>query len=131
MGLMAECLEYVGRLVIVTPFYGWGWAFGPDSPFSDYDQVEALGPFRVRLKEFYRVGGELRGATGVIEEPDCPLNGALNEFSTRHVGDWNFSSRLADYNVSIGSRFVQHHSGQKSATGTPSLQGFAEIKHAV
>lgn len=131
MGLMAECLDYTGKLVTVKPVYGWGWAYGPGSPFCDYDQVEALGAFRVRVHDFYRINGELRGVTGVVEEPGCPIHGALIEFSTRHVGEWNFTSTPGHYNVSIGSSFVEHPSGQVSAIGAPSLQGFAEVKHAV
>lgn len=103
---------------------------GQAPPFSDYDQIDAVGDFHVRVSEFYWMDGEIRGAIGVIEEPDCAINGSLIEFATRHVGEWNFTSKPAYYNVSIGSHLVRHDSGAVSATGVPSLNGFAEIRHA-
>lgn len=105
--------------------------YGPDSPFSDYDQIAALGTFRARVNEFHKINGELRGGTAVVEEAGCSINGAVVAFSTRHGGEWNFTSKPGHYNVSIGSNFIQHSTGQMSATGTPSLQGFAEIEYAV
>jgi hypothetical protein len=130
VGLTSECLQYVGKLVVARPVYGWGWSFGADSPFSDYGQIDAIGDFHVRVSEFCWLDGEMRGAIGLIEELDCAIDGSLIEFATRHAGEWNFTSKPAHYNISIGSHLVRHDSGAVSATGAPSLNGFAEIRHA-
>ena len=131
MGLTKECLGLVSRQVVVTPQYGYGWVFGPQSPFKNYEEIEVLGPFRIRIKELFRNREGISGGAGLIEAPEIKIHGALLVFSPRHVGDWDFTSRVGSYNISLGSQLEEGPNGAVGASGFPAIQGFAGIHHAV
>jgi hypothetical protein len=105
-----------------------GWAFCPESAFDSYDDIERAGTFHAVISRLFEQSGELSGGIAIIREPGHSMDGALVGFSTRHVGEWNFTSRAGQFNVSIGEKEVRDPGGGLHAVGRPDLQGFASIR---
>jgi hypothetical protein len=127
MGLAEECRRYVGRRVLIRPFYGYGWSrFDPGAPRLSYEEAAGPAPFHARLSELFEYDGELRGGIAIIDEPGHLYHGFHTVFSTRHVGEFDFTARLGHYNVEIGPSI--HVTAWPHAAGSPALMGFAEIR---
>jgi hypothetical protein len=88
----------------VKPIYGWGW-YRLDAPEIRVP-AEVNGvprPFHCRIKDFFYFHGELRGATGIIEEVGHIYNHLWVVFSSRLSGTRNFTDYLPHCDVQIGS----------------------------
>jgi hypothetical protein len=104
-GLDPSAAAYVGKLLEVRPFHGYGWN---ESHLVDgsYTHQDITPPplFKVRLKRLWSYEGTVRrGGVGQVESPGHPLDGMWLLFSTRHVGHFDFTERIADYNVAVMS----------------------------
>jgi hypothetical protein len=97
-------LEFIGKLVCARPVYGWGWSMSSDKGTNSANSVPVEIPilFQFRIAEYFDWNGERRGGIGHIEEPEHIYDGYWLLFYTRHVGCFDFSSRIADYNFHIG-----------------------------
>lgn len=127
MGLTEECRRYVGRRVLVRPFYGYGWSrVDPGAPRLSYEEAAGPPPFHARLIEFFEDDGELRGAIAIVDEPGHRYHGLHTVFSTRHVGEFDFTARVGHYNVEIGPEI--RVAAWPHVAGSPALMGFAEIR---
>jgi hypothetical protein len=87
-----------------------------------YDDVARAGPFHVVITRLFEWDGELRGGMATIQERDHELDGLRVAFSTRHVGEWNFTSRPGLYNVTVGAEEIETadgwlHAGGRGAMG--------------
>jgi hypothetical protein len=103
MGLEESCNSYLGGLVAVKPVYGWGWSRldAPEIPVP----AEVNGvprPFHCRIQDFFYFRGELRGATGRIEESGHTYDGLWAVFYTRLVGTYDFTNNLPHCDIQIG-----------------------------
>lgn len=126
MGLTQQCKAYVGRCVFVRPIYGWGWCrTDAGAPQLTYHEAAGPPPFHARIASFFEYDGELRGAAAVIDEPGHSLHGFHTVFSTRHVGEFDFTARVGHYNIEIGPDI--RPDSWPHVVGSPALAGFAEI----
>lgn len=128
MGLTPDCRSYVGRTVLIAPFYGWGWDFGSQARYTSYDDVDRAGPFHAVITRFFEWEGELRGGIGTVQERGHALDGLRVAFSTRHVGEWNFTSQPGQYNVTVGAEELETAEGWLHAGGSGTMQGYASIR---
>ena len=127
MGLTEECRRYVGRRVLIKPFYGYGWSrTDPDAPQLSYEELAGPPPFHARLSEFFEHDGELRGAIAIIDEPGHRYHGFHTVFATRHVGKFDFTVRVGYYTIEIGPDI--NSTAWPHVAGSPALVGFAEIR---
>ncbi len=127
MGLSEACRRYIGHRVLISPFYGYGWSrLDPDAPRLSYEEMAGPPSFHARLAEFFEHDGELRGATAIIDEPGHRYHGCHTVFSTRHVGEFDFTTRVGHYNIEIGPSI--HEGAWPHVAGSPALMGFAEIR---
>jgi hypothetical protein len=105
-GLDTSAVAYVGQLLEVRPFHGYGW---------DESRLQGQGysrraiappqPFKVRLKRLWSFrDAARRGGVAQVEMPGHPFEGMWLTFSTRHEGRFNFTDRLGAYNADLGSR---------------------------
>lgn len=90
------CEEYVGRTLIVEPYYGHGWYHPSGGPFGDH---EIPPPFHFRIERLYSYKGEGRGVLAHVTEPGFVYHGFWLVSMTRHLGKWNFTDRPANYNL--------------------------------
>jgi CAAX protease family protein len=103
LGLSEDSLQYVGRLVMVWPYSGWGEPTVDRMNSGRFPrEVSPPTPFNARVVQLLDHQGELRGAVAVIEEPGHPYDGWQVTFNTRYPGEYDFHSRIGVYNVSIG-----------------------------
>jgi len=93
--LEAACEEYAGRTLIVEPLYGYGWCHPPGGPFGDHGTPT---PFHIRVERLYTYKGERRGVLARVTEPGFVYDGFWLVSMTRHLGEWNFTDRPANYN---------------------------------
>jgi len=94
--LEAGCDEYVGRTLIVEPYYGYGWYHQTSGPFGDHG---VPAPFHLRVQRVYSYKEERRGVLARVTEPGFVYDGFWLVSMTRHVGVWNFTDRPARYNL--------------------------------
>jgi len=122
MGLDESTDAFVGPLLDVRPFYGWGWDGNVEAP-------AAPESFRVRLHRIWRERGDRRGGVGLVQEPGHRYHGYWVLFSTRHEGTFNFTSAPGHYNVSLSeTEPVDNSSGWPvAAAGGDHAAGYAEI----
>lgn len=107
--------------------YGYGWCrTDPGAPPLSYEEATGPAPFHVRIASFFSHDGELRGAAAIIDEPGHSLHGFHTVFSTRHVGEFDFTERAGHYNIEIGPDI--RPDVWPSVIGIPALAGFAEIR---
>ena len=126
MGLTQDCRSFVGRGVFCEPSYGYGWIKQIPDVAGNYPAIAVPKPFHMTIDRFFEVAGELRGGIGTIREPGHPLDLCRISFSTRHAGEWDFSKRVAQYNLQIGSS-EQESQDWLIAVDGPSLVGFGSI----
>ena len=100
MGLSDSVERFVGTLLVVTPFYGWGWTQGV-AWSGKSKPIEVPAPFHLRLSRLWNWEGERRGGIGQIEENGHDLDRHWVIFSTRHVGSFDFDEHIGQYNISI------------------------------
>jgi hypothetical protein len=127
MGLEESCKSYLGSLVAVKPIYGWGWSRldAPEIPVP----AESNGvprPFYCRLQDFFYFRGELRGATGRIEESEHISDGLWCVFSTRLVGTYDFTDNLPHCDIQIGSD-VPTGEWPEFTSGSPIVNGYCFV----
>jgi hypothetical protein len=101
MGLDETSEKYVGKLLYVSPFYGWGWG----ESYWENGQLKNRGieeppPFRVRVTRLFSYQAVKRGALARIEEKGYPYDGYWVVFSTRTVGVYSFE-KLGYYNIDL------------------------------
>lgn len=127
MGLTEECRRYLGQHVLVKPVYGYGWSrTDPGAQQLSYEEMAGPAPFHARLSTFFEHDGELRGAVAVIDEPGHCYHGFHIVFATRHVGEFDFSTRVGYYTIEIGPDI--RTASWPHVGGSPALVGFAEIR---
>lgn len=131
MGLSLECQSYVGNQVLVDPYYGYGWNQQVPDYWGVFPDVDVPQPFHMVIDRLLSVGGELRGGLGTVREPGHALDGNRVSFSTRHTGEWNFTDRCGEYNLSVGSVEQLTVDGRFIVTGLPALTGFGNIRDDV
>lgn len=137
--LEAYCDEYVGRTLIVKPHYGYGWHHPPGSPFGDHG---APTPFHIRVVRVFLYKGERRGVVAQVTEPGFMYDGFWLVSMTRHVGEWNFTDRPANYNLLLcpeqpieGKEEDSPESGKLwpvwQLQGQPQASGFGRIAESM
>jgi len=121
MGMKEECKNY--KTVVVEPIYGWGWIFTDTKdlsylnseerkiPFSHFDErlarkVKAISydvpkAFSCEIDSFFYFKNELRGSVGKITEKDHEFTDYWTVFSTRNVGEYDFTDNPARYHIDI------------------------------
>lgn len=126
MALTGGCREYLGKEVVVRPFYGWGWTRNdPNLPPLTYEEMAGPAPFRAVVGAFFAQDGELCGGTGIIRDAGHPLDGQCVVFSTRHVGTFEFTAADVDYNIAVGHALMPGES--PTIAGLPNLTGWGHI----
>jgi hypothetical protein len=128
VGLTQDCRSLIGSRVLCEPGYGYGWNQQIPDGAGQYPAIDVPKPFHMTIDRFFEVGDELRGGIGTIREPGHPLDLCRVSFSTRHVGEWDFSRHLAQYNLQVGAEERASQSGWLFAVGGPSLVGFGSIR---
>jgi hypothetical protein len=135
MGLDSSCKEYLNRIVIVKPVYGWGWSRldAPEIPVP----AEVNGvphPFKCRITDFLHYQNELVGATGKIEEPSHIYDSLWTLFYLRVRGMWNFTDELGQYNLEIGPRMPEMPDGKEwpeFTSGAPMVNGYGIVAESI
>jgi hypothetical protein len=97
--------RFVGKLLEVLPVHGYGWTVNrlKGNAYS-HKAIVPPEPFRVRLARLWSFEGvERRGGVGRVETSGHILDGMWMTFSTRHAGLYDFTDRLAHYNVDIST----------------------------
>lgn len=121
MSLESVVEGHLGSILEVRCQYGWGWSK------KGAGTVEVPPPFQMKLNELWAQGEDIRGGIGEIVGSH-PYSGKTVIFSTRHVGTFNFDTKIATYNISIGDSVRGY-----SERGWPLLRnrinddGFGEI----
>jgi hypothetical protein len=128
VGLTQECRSLVGHRVFCEPSYGYGWSRQSPSAEGGDSPIDAPKPFHLTIDRLFEAGSELRGGIGTVSEPGHPLDSCRISFSTRHAGDWDFSNRVAQYNLQIGANERTLQEGWLLVEGGPSLAGFGSIR---
>ena len=128
MGLTQDCRSFIGHQLLCEPIYGYGWNQQIPDAGGNYPTIEVPWPFHMTVDRLFEVVTELRGGLGTIREPGHPLDSYRISFSTRHVGEWDFTSQVADYNLQIGVMERASDEGWLFAVGGPSLVGFGSIR---
>ena len=129
MGLTSDCLKYVHCLVLVEPIVGIGWTFGPQSLYRDFENIQSLGSFHAVVNRFFEWRGELRGGLATIKHSGHLFDGQLVSFSTRSVGNWNFTNQQGFYNISIGEKEIENAEGPLHVVGGKvDAHGMASIR---
>jgi hypothetical protein len=102
MPLTDDCKEYIGRDLIVVPYYGHGW-IRPDlgGPTPEPTGMIGPSPFHFRMDEVIFCSNNAMGAGGVITEPDHPFNGHWCGLILRRTDECDFTSKQGDYMVWI------------------------------
>lgn len=132
MGLKIEPEEFLNRLVLVQPQYGWGWSLldgqTQDAAPIDFQSIHDAGAFRIKIKRFFSYNNELRGFCGKIEEPRHKFDGLWIVCSTRVVGDFNFTDNpCPGYDVQISSVEPQGIEWPKIPQGNPLYMGYGSV----
>lgn len=127
MGLDESCKPYLGSLVAVKPVYGWGWSRldAPEIPVP----AEVNGvprSFHCRIKGFFYFQHELRGAIGTIVEPQHLYDGLWSVFSTRWVGNYDFTDNLPYCDLQIGS-VIPVGEWPDFTSGSPIINGYCFV----
>jgi hypothetical protein len=94
--LASSCQNHLNRLLLVETHYGSGWHYpeNADKVVSNRD-LEPIPNFLFRLTGFTPFeDDERRGGMGVIEDPSCRFHKYHLEFSTRHLGTFDFDTQF-------------------------------------
>jgi hypothetical protein len=98
--------EYIGELLWIRPYSGWGWAHyveGNKVPV-DYSVIDAAGPFQIRIDQFFVSHRQVRGVLAQVAQPGHLFHGLYVVGATMVVGEWNFTDKLCwRYDMEIGS----------------------------
>ena len=94
IGLDDTCEDFVEKLLKVNPVYGWGWGGNKEEPVPP-------PPFEIVLDRLWWMDGKRRGGVGTIRTSGHRYDGWVVIFSTRHVGEFNFSDKVGHYNITI------------------------------
>ena len=121
-GLDESTLDSVGDLLVIKTNYGYGWSK------KDSDDLDPIANFHLRLMYLWADSGKLRGGVGKIEEAGHEADGQWVIFSTRHVGHYNFTTKLSQYNLSIGREVpVKNDNGWPLVSTAKLYSGWGEI----
>lgn len=72
-------------------------------------RVRAIRAPRLSRQEFFTHAGELRGAIATIDEPGHRVHGFHTVFSTRHLGEFDFTTRSVTTTSRSGLPSSQEH----------------------
>ncbi|HEY0455809.1 MAG TPA: hypothetical protein VGE41_05505 [Verrucomicrobiae bacterium] len=130
MSLKPVCESYVGKLLIVSPIYGWGWTrLDEGAPSLDYAQVLQAGSFAVRVHEFFHFKEMLRGAIGLVEQPNHIFDKLWISLCTMSVGIYDFEQHLCPrMDVQMAPQQPARASGwPEFSTSALLINGYAHI----
>jgi hypothetical protein len=97
MSLPPSVRDYEGHLLCFEPWYGWGWyrlGVSDSDRFLDYAEVDAAGPFHIRVRRFFDYEGMPRGLVGRVEQPGHLFDGLWAATWTMLVGEFDLVERL-------------------------------------
>jgi hypothetical protein len=127
MGLGDSVEASIGKLLTVTPFYGWGW---DRMEVGKTEAIDVPYPFQLRLTRVWHWHGERRGGVGRIETAGHQLDGQWVVFGTRHEGTFDFSEHIGHHNITIYTdEPLAETDGWPHADGA-ALNGYGEIREA-
>ena len=127
MPLDPSCAEFVGRVLVVRPVYGWGWrsdarALGPD----DFGPIDAEGSIAFRVSELLDWRGELRHIIGRVESPHSLFAGLWITCAVMRAGMFDFVERIClRYDLSFGP--LPPEGEWPLATGSPRYEGYGVV----
>jgi hypothetical protein len=124
--------EFVGRQLLVTSLYGWGWTRSDDpGPGTAKSVMTVPETFHARLLELWSWEGELRGGIARVDEPAHELHQYFACFSLRHEGEFALDQPDVHYNIDIGpEKPVYNERGWPFPQGVPAHHGYATIRVA-
>lgn len=130
MALTIDPNDFVNKLLLVIPNYGWGWCRldKPDPQPIEYREINDAGAFSARAMWFFHSQGELKGFCGLIEQDRHLLNALWIVCSTRSIGNFNFSDKpCLFYDFEIGPNEPKDQERPK-ITGSPLYSGYGQVK---
>jgi hypothetical protein len=89
--------DYEGQLLCFEPRHGWGWSrlgVSEADRFLDYAEIDAAGPFHIRVHRFFDFEGKPRGLVGRVEQAGHLFDGLWVATWTMCVGAFDFVDRL-------------------------------------
>jgi hypothetical protein len=106
MPIEISSAQYINKLVLVWPIIGFGWSrLDPSAPSNQPGvSIDPPLPFHARLLEFHNFAGKIAGASGMVEEPQHPLDKEWVAFCIRDRGTdvYNLTTNPGKYNVEVG-----------------------------
>lgn len=140
MPLTEECKDYIGRKLIVVPYYGYGWG-RPDLGGPCPDPRDSIGPsqFHVCLDELAYCLNTIMGGGGIIVEPNHQFDNHWCGFYLRNPDQCNFTTQLGDYMVWISQTKLQVQPAPDKALyewvsfnrASPCLCGYGQVTESV
>jgi hypothetical protein len=105
MPLRKECSQYVGRDLLVLPYYGWGWS-RPDLSGPDPEPNGNMGPepFRLTVEALVHCADQLVGASGVVAEPGHRFDRYWCCFYLRSTDEHDFTTKPGDSMIWISQK---------------------------
>jgi hypothetical protein len=95
-GLNESAEEFIGQLLAVTPYHGYGW-------MRNGKGIRPPELFHMRLQRLWNHDGTRRGGVAQVEESGHPCDALWVVFSTRHVQPYDLVSSVGVYNIDIGA----------------------------
>ena len=95
MSLPQSSRDYEGQLLCFEPRYGWGWyrlGVSDGDRHLDCAEVDAAGPFHIRVHRFFDYEGEPRGLVGRVEQAGHLFDGLWAATWTMVVGAFDFGA---------------------------------------
>ncbi|MBC7797635.1 MAG: hypothetical protein H7Z37_12245 [Pyrinomonadaceae bacterium] len=128
MGLTIDCRNYLGEIVAVKPEYGWGWTRTDAPEIRVPAQVNGVPfNFNCRIRNFLCVDDELRGFIGCVEEAEHIYDGLFIVVTTRITGTFNFTDRLAYFNIELGADEPTSNDFPTFISGSPIVVGYGVV----
>jgi hypothetical protein len=102
MPLVDACKLYVGRYLLVVPYYGYGWT-RPDLGGPAPEPPGSLGPepYHLEVEEIIYCQDKVMGVAGTIAEPRHSNNGQWCACLLRNTDDSDFTVHPGHYMIWI------------------------------
>ena len=131
MSLDKSCENYLNKLIIVKPVYGWGWTRLDAPEVRVPNEVNDVPrPFACQITEFLYQQDIPNSAVGQIIEENHIYNKLWTFFYLRVEGIFNFIDEIGNYNLQIDPQMPEIPAGKEwldFTSGSPIVNGYAVV----
>lgn len=102
--LVVAQAAYIGKLVLLTPGYGWGWRRADDEQATlDFEPILQAGSCHMRVQRFFSWRGEVRGLVCRVEQSGHIFDDLYVVCGEMLAGEHDFVYNLCHrYDLEIG-----------------------------